>query len=66
MLNGIDVQAIDTIIDAKLTARSFPGLRVKPSQSDAESWDVTHSYNHRFDRVNGLLERLWLSLVAFG
>ncbi len=51
MPNTIDIQTIDTIIDAKLTARSFPGLSVKPSQEDAEAWDVTHNTDHSFDRL---------------
>ncbi len=61
MPNSIDVpfnQAIDTIIDAKLAARSFPGLKVKPSQDDASSWDVVHTYDHRFDRLSVPLEHL--------
>ncbi len=56
--NSIDAQFIDTIIDAKLTARSFPGLSVKPSQEDAETWDVTHSIDDRFDRTGVPLDEL--------
>ena len=58
MPNSIDAQFIDTIIDAKLTARSFPGLSVKPSQDSAETWDVTHNTDHSFDRLAVPLDAL--------
>ena len=51
MTNTLDIQTIDVLIDAKLSARSFPGLKVKPNQEDADAFDITHTFDHRFDRM---------------
>ncbi len=58
MPNSIDIQTIDVLIDAKITAKGFPGLKVNPSADDADTFDIIHTIAHQFDRMSVPLHAL--------
>ncbi len=51
-------QAICIVVDAKLVAREFSGLSVKPHQDEPWTYDICHSIDDRFDRHNVPLDEL--------
>ena len=57
-LTNVELNTISTIIDAKLSARGFPGLKVEPSADDADTFDIIHTIAHQFDRMSVPLHAL--------
>ena len=52
-MNEVELnKVICTVIDAKLAASEFRGLKVSASQNEPWTYDICHSIDHRCDRHN--------------